>query len=382
MTCQADPAAAPAVVIAGMHRSGTSLATSLLAAAGVHVGDALLGPGLGNPRGHFEDLEFVRLHERILAANGLSREGYTCQQPIAVPAATRAEAVALLTRRRHAGRPWGWKDPRTTLFLDFWAELLPEARFLFIVRPPWEVVDSLFRRGDDVFLVNPRLAVDLWVSYNRRILDFVRAAGPRCAAVETGRVAADPAGFIGRVATLLATPLAPPDTLYQPEMLALGETPERRAVIQAISPDAAPLLAQLRDLAGSAGPSADEACPDVAEAALTEWVRGITTARVTLGRELTGLEARLVAERDRDVADALRQVAESDARLQAARETFDAGRRDLEHRLQEAVAAAEAARIAAAQATAARRRKTVGEKILAEGRRIRRRITGWVPRAA
>lgn len=386
MTCPAD-AAAPALVIAGMHRSGTSLATSLLAASGLHVGDALMGPGLGNPRGHFEDLEFVRLHERILAANGLSREGYTCQEQIAVPASARAEAAALVDRRRRAGRPWGWKDPRTTLFLDFWTRLLPEARFLFIVRPPWEVADSLFRRGDDVFAVNPRLAVDLWASYNRRVLAFTRAHPDRCRVVETGRVAADPAGLVAEVAGLLAVPLATPEALYDPDLLTVRETPERRTLVQAIRPDATSLFAELRGLAGGTVPLSDEAEADVAEAAITEWARGITAARATLGRELAALETRLTAERERDVAAARQEAADASTRLHAAEETFAASRRDLEHRLQEALAAAEAARLTAAQASAAhaaatRRRKTVGERIAAEGRRLRRRIAALVPRAA
>ncbi|MBM4059289.1 MAG: chromosome partitioning protein ParA, partial [Planctomycetes bacterium] len=49
----------PAVVVVGMHRSGTSLVASLCQAAGIDMGTDLLGPHPGNGAGHFEDLEFL-----------------------------------------------------------------------------------------------------------------------------------------------------------------------------------------------------------------------------------------------------------------------------------------------------------------------------------
>lgn len=373
---------APSLVIAGMHRSGTSLTTSLLAGAGLHVGDALMGPSAGNIRGHFEDLEFVHLHEHILAVNGLSREGYTCHEPIPVPPRLRTEAATMLDHRRRPGRAWGWKDPRTTLFLDFWANLIPEARFLFVVRPPWEVVDSLFRRGDDVFAFKPRLAVDLWVSYNSRILDFVRRHRDRCAVVETGRVAADPAGVVARVGRLLDTPLARPDPLFDAALLATNATAERRTLVEAIRPESVGLLAELRALAGAEGEAAApvERAPDLAEAALLEWAAGIASARATRARDIADIETRLVADRDRDVAAARQQVAELSALLQASRETSEADRRAAEARVLAAQAEAEAAR-----ALLARRGRSTTTRIAAEGRRFARRLARWtcgVPRVA
>ena len=58
------------LIIAGFHRSGTSLVCQLLHRAGLFLGDELLGATFSNPNGHFEDAEVVELHERILADNG------------------------------------------------------------------------------------------------------------------------------------------------------------------------------------------------------------------------------------------------------------------------------------------------------------------------
>lgn len=75
-----------------------------------------------------------------------------------MPVTFEEEARELLAVRVRSGVAWGWKEPRTTLFLDFWQERLPDARHLFVFQRPWEVVDSLFRRGDDTFVRNPAFA--------------------------------------------------------------------------------------------------------------------------------------------------------------------------------------------------------------------------------
>lgn len=41
-------------------------------------------------------------------------------------------AKASLSIKKNSGKSWGWKDPITTLFLDFWEKKLPEAKYLFI----------------------------------------------------------------------------------------------------------------------------------------------------------------------------------------------------------------------------------------------------------
>ena len=129
------------LVITGMHRSGTSLVASLFAGAGVNVGTRLIGASRGNDRGHWEDLDFYEFHARVLEANGVGSEGFSCAADLIVPPPLRDEAVAVVAAKAAAATPWGWKDPRTTLFLEFWQSLLPEAVFVarLTVTPPLEV---------------------------------------------------------------------------------------------------------------------------------------------------------------------------------------------------------------------------------------------------
>ena len=167
------------LIIAGMHRSGTSLTASLLQSAGLHIGRKLLDQSHGASERHFENLDFFEFHKAVLRSQGGNEDGWTLQETIEVDDRFVEQAQELVAKNA-VSSVWGWKEPRTTLFLEFWANLLPEAKFLLIYRFPWEVVDSLYRRGDRVFQSQPELAVKMWLHYNRKILNLYNQFSDRC----------------------------------------------------------------------------------------------------------------------------------------------------------------------------------------------------------
>ncbi|HEX7833705.1 MAG TPA: glycosyltransferase, partial [Thermoanaerobaculia bacterium] len=191
------------LIVAGMHRSGTSLVASLLAAWNVRMGDRLLPADGGNPAGYFEDVDFLNLNRRILDActpheAGHRDWGWTESEAFnaALSSAHRDAATALVDTRDRAGHAWGWKDPRTSMLLDFWDDVLESnARYLFVYRHPWEVADSMLRTGADVWLTHPHYPARIWTHYNRRILDFHRRHADRTLLVSTNRLLRDPAAF-------------------------------------------------------------------------------------------------------------------------------------------------------------------------------------------
>lgn len=169
-----------ALVLTGMHRSGTSLLASVVRHTGIDMGAALMKGARGNPRGHFEDLDFQGFHERFLERREISPfavpDGWS---PDPTPVET-GEARELADRR--SDKPvWGFKDPRTSLFLDFWDGLLAEPLYLFVYRHPVEVALSLLRRGLELEIQSdPRVAIRAWVAYNERLLAFRREHPDRC----------------------------------------------------------------------------------------------------------------------------------------------------------------------------------------------------------
>src|ERR1700760_4031144 len=195
------------LVVAGMHRSGTSFVASLLAAWNVRMGEQLLPADRGNPAGYFEDIDFLELNRRMLLASTPPEDGHRdwgwtesgTFDATRLPA-YREEAAALVAARDQAGQNWGGKDPRTSMLLDFWDDLLgQDARFLFVYRHPWEVADSMLRTGAEVWLTHPGYPARIWTEYNRRILDFHRAHRDRTLLVSTNRLVREPEAFAAAV---------------------------------------------------------------------------------------------------------------------------------------------------------------------------------------
>lgn len=200
------------LVIAGMHRSGTSLTAALLKSAGLYIGEKLLGRTDSNPRGHFENLDFLNFHKSILKANNLSEKGWTVFDPIPVHPEQFKEAQAIIERNNTAPI-WGWKDPRTTLFLEFWATQLPTAHFLLVYRSPWEVVSSLYQRLEDPeFETNPDLAFQLWCHYNKKLLKFHRQFPDRCLLINLDTLVNFPKESVQAINNQFSLNLNPPSS--------------------------------------------------------------------------------------------------------------------------------------------------------------------------
>lgn len=317
------------LVITGMHRSGTSLLASLFAGAGVHVGTRLIGASRGNDRGHWEDLDFYELHARILEANGVGNEGFSCTADLIVPPPLRDQAAAVIAAKAVA-TPWGWKDPRTTLFLDFWQSLLPEAVFVFVFRSPWEVADSLFRRGDEIFVRHPAFAIRVWHHYNRRILDFCAAHSSRCLVKEVTQIVADPAAVFAEVRERLGVPVGAPPQRFEEPLLRRDDGRQRRAIVAAFHREAVEVYAELRRLAGieeavPAEPAVDDAAA-LAELAIVEWSRAAGVAhraKVAADQAAATVEARIAAEVAARVADLERAKRAAEGRSRELQERID-----------------------------------------------------------
>ncbi len=152
-----------------MHRSATSLIASLVQRAGVHLGAQLLEANAQNPRGFFEDVEFYEFHERALRERGkhiLVNRAFRFS-PTPEEDARANELIAARTQNEL----WGWKDPRTSLFLEFWRAKIPHAHFLFVYRHPFDVLLSLMRRNQ-LHMVGLLEGLESWYAYNHALVEF------------------------------------------------------------------------------------------------------------------------------------------------------------------------------------------------------------------
>ncbi len=140
----------PPVLIIGSHRSGTSMVARQLSAAGLFIGTDL--------DTNLEPEGFIELNAFLLRSAGGSWDHPAAIRDLLSNAELRTAMGELL--RRHleragcaaltgspsAGRPWGWKDPRTTITLPLWLELFPAARVVLVSRHGVDVAASLQAR--------------------------------------------------------------------------------------------------------------------------------------------------------------------------------------------------------------------------------------------
>lgn len=134
------------LIIAGMGRSGTSVITQWINKCGLPVGDELLGPAIGNVEGHFEDIDFLKIHEEILVENNLSSTGLISMETLLITPDQKDKISTLINNKNSVHQQWGWKEPRTCLFLKVYKELIPGCKYLIIVRDYKSVTASLLRR--------------------------------------------------------------------------------------------------------------------------------------------------------------------------------------------------------------------------------------------
>lgn len=173
-----------AVLVMGVHRSGTSALTSVLADLGLELGFTPTERSKENEEGFFEYPAFRNLNDDLLAAHGASWDVWSlladdiAADPDRIPAALRDRARSLIAGIPGTG-PFVLKDPRAMVTWPFWASLLAEARvdlrLVLIARDPAEVALSQVSRSSDApqfyaGLTTPSPMHALWTLAMQRLL--------------------------------------------------------------------------------------------------------------------------------------------------------------------------------------------------------------------
>lgn len=161
-----------AICILGMHRSGTSAIARVINLLGVFLGesDDMMASSPENPEGFWERNDLNLIHERML--DQLKKRWDTAMPPQNqwyTSASFRhiwKDLRELIKVKFSEHKLWGWKDPRTSLLLDVWKDLLKELGIdlacLYVVRNPIDVAKSLERR--DGFPYDKSFGI--WFNYN------------------------------------------------------------------------------------------------------------------------------------------------------------------------------------------------------------------------
>ena len=142
------------ILLAGMHRCGTSALARLLNLCGAVIPGSLLPASAHNPRGYWESTEVLQINNRALQSAGLEwnavfeiEAGWYDTLP---GRAFLAEAKRFATELDSSHRLLLIKDPRFSLLATGWRQALEAAGFLVKIiiayRDPAEVAQSLASR--------------------------------------------------------------------------------------------------------------------------------------------------------------------------------------------------------------------------------------------
>lgn len=186
------------VMICGFHRSGTSMTGQIMHNAGLLLDRNPLTAHPSNPDSHFESDIAVKLHNDIFKDN--HTDWLLCNYDITnntfeVSSANRARAEALVAKYEHA-EPWGFKDPRSSLFLDLWSDVLQRPRVIMVYRHFGQCQNSLLKRASESLVNQPQvdtdsarlwqnshLSISAWVHYNNQLIKYAQANPKDCVVV-------------------------------------------------------------------------------------------------------------------------------------------------------------------------------------------------------
>uniref|UniRef100_A0A9E8CKV0 Glycosyltransferase n=1 Tax=Bosea sp. NBC_00436 TaxID=2969620 RepID=A0A9E8CKV0_9HYPH len=143
-----------AILVLGMHRSGTSALTGALIRLGATAPATPMAADQGNERGYFESVPFMVLHDQLLASAGSRWDDWRRFDLAWLTSFEaekfRAEARKLLLDEFGDTKLLVLKDPRACRFIPFWKSVLAEAgtalRVVIPLRSPIEVARSLRNR--------------------------------------------------------------------------------------------------------------------------------------------------------------------------------------------------------------------------------------------
>ncbi|HVG47264.1 MAG TPA: sulfotransferase, partial [Rubellimicrobium sp.] len=194
-----------ALVVLGMHRSGTSALSGALHHMGATMPRTPMPGTPNNPFGHFESLKVWELNEAILEATGSSWDDclrFDADWLASSPGREMGlRAQAVLAEEYGSEAIVLLKDPRICRFFVFWRTALEQAGFdpvvVHIHRDPLEVAASLTRRNG----LSTTLGLLLWL---RHVLDAEeQSRGLPRVFVDYASLLGDWAGTIGKISATL-----------------------------------------------------------------------------------------------------------------------------------------------------------------------------------
>lgn len=139
-----------AILVIGMHRSGTSALSGMLNILGVYQGRDLLPSSKTNPKGFFENKNILNFNERVLSEHGSHWDDVFFSDKALLIDKFSEELKTVISEEFGAAQCFSIKDPRICLLFPIYEKVLTEMGIsihpIIIYRSPLETAESLSER--------------------------------------------------------------------------------------------------------------------------------------------------------------------------------------------------------------------------------------------
>ncbi|WP_089729148.1 DUF707 domain-containing protein [Candidatus Thiosymbion oneisti] len=144
-----------AILVLGMHRSGTSALTRVINLLGADLPPRLMPPATdNNALGFWESIDAYRMNDELLTSLGSHWDDWHPIAPerldVVAKGPFKDRAIKMLRQNFPRSQCFVWKDPRNCRLLPFWSRVLDEfgakVKCVLPIRHPWEVAESLRAR--------------------------------------------------------------------------------------------------------------------------------------------------------------------------------------------------------------------------------------------
>lgn len=229
-----------AVLILGMHRSGTSAMAGLSSLLGAAAPAGMMEAAFDNPTGFWESFPVSALNEAIFKTAGADWYNSFAFDPAVIDTTTRSDLAAhcasVLAAEFGDAPTFVMKDPRFSLLLALWFPVFAAMNVtvapVLALRHPAEVTASLRRRDN----MPVEIAAPMWLHYSLEAEHLTRGR-PR-ALLSYDRLLRDWRGAVTRIATetglvwptALDSAAAAVDDFLRPQMRHHHAAPARIAV--------------------------------------------------------------------------------------------------------------------------------------------------------
>ena len=173
---QEVPVEKHAILVLGMHRSGTSVCTRIANILGAFVPDDLVPANSANVNGYWEPTQIVDLNDQFLARSQTLWDDPTSSSNVEAKLSTQdlQQASETITQIYGSAPLIVLKDPRCSLLPAFWVSALKMSGYSVSIilahRPAADVAISLQSRDS----IGPDMGALLWLQYNTNILRVLR----------------------------------------------------------------------------------------------------------------------------------------------------------------------------------------------------------------